>query len=68
MTKILGYCNNCAGKITADNIGSTVIAASGNWCNKPQCMRAAKRWQKRYIKQNTPYFQLNTQHSTEDKP
>ena len=47
-----GYCNNCARKLTAENMGATVIAASGNWCNKPECMKAAKEWRKRFLKEN----------------
>jgi uncharacterized membrane protein YciS (DUF1049 family) len=42
----------CAAKVTAGNIGYSIIGASGVWCNEPECMRTAKRWRKKFLKQN----------------
>lgn len=48
----LGYCHNCACKVTTENIGVSIIAQKDVWCNKPACKRSAKLWLKKFHKQN----------------
>ena len=49
---IISYCHYCAVDVTAANIGYSIVGAKDVWCDKPQCYKDAKRWQKAYLKEH----------------
>lgn len=50
--QLIGYCHFCACKVTAKNLGISVIAARDPWCDKPECRKDALAWQQKYILEN----------------